>query len=105
MEDYLKFIEVCCPSFERGRNGELRMFSCPTQWISGDSAKELLDIGVKAFKEVGANISYFEKWKRDLIKELEKEPIPDDVCNLTKEDLDKIAEYMRDRYSELIGIE
>lgn len=101
MEDYLEFIETCCPKFERGREGELKMFSCPTQWISGNSAKELLDAGVEAFKEVGANISYFEKWKRDLIKELENEPISDEVYNLTKEDIDKMAVYIRDRYFEL----
>jgi hypothetical protein len=104
MKDYFEFIEKCCPKFTRGENGELKMFSCPTQWISGNNAKELLDVGVKAFKEVGANISYFEKWKRDLIKEIEDKPIPDEVFNLTQEDLDKISEYMRDRYIELLGI-
>lgn len=101
MEDYFEFIETCCPTFIRSNNGKLKMFSCPTQWITGNSAKELLDAGVEAFKEVGANISYFGKLMRDLEKDLENQLIPDDVYSLTKEDLDKMSEYMRDRYFEL----
>ena len=104
MEDCLEFIETCYPKFKKGREDELKMFSCPTQWISGNSAKELLDAGVRAFKEVGANISYFVKWKRDSIKELENEPVSDEVYNLTKEDIDNMAVYMRDRYFKSIGM-
>lgn len=49
MDKYFKFIEEFAPTFRRTIDGKLEMFTTtiPTQHIRGDSAKELLDIGIK----------------------------------------------------------
>jgi hypothetical protein len=95
LEDYFKFIEECRPSFRKARDGKLEMFSCPTQHITGGSAKELLDEGVKAYKKYG-NRSPLSKLMYDIEESLSKEPVREEP--LSEIDLNKVAEYMKNYY-------
>lgn len=53
IEDIYEFIEECKPSFERDIDGNLMMFSIPTQHIRGESAETLLNTGIKLYKKYG----------------------------------------------------
>jgi hypothetical protein len=45
-EDLISFIKDCCPKFEKV-NGEYKMFTLTTQWISSENIEELLEHGIE----------------------------------------------------------
>lgn len=52
LDDYLKFITEYIPHFNKNANGKYEMFTVPTQWIEGNTIKELLDKGIETAKEL-----------------------------------------------------
>lgn len=103
MEDYFEFIEQCCPSFRKLDDGQIEMFSCPTQHISSNNAKELLDEGIKSYKKYG-NFSPLGKFIFDEVNKLEKGEVTSAKdLKLDDIDLDILSKYLKYTYLKLIN--
>lgn len=103
MKEYFEFIEQCCPSFRKLNNGQIEMFSCPTQHITSTNVKELLDKGIKAYKEYG-NFSPLGKFIFDEVNKLETGEVssPKDL-KLDDIDLDILSKYLKEAYLKMIN--